>query len=503
MRWVGGNVCSGPMSEQLRPYQKLAVEMAWEALKAGERPVVVIPTGGGKTHVGCEIVRRVIENGRRVLWLAHRKELIDQAAARIRRFGIEPGVIMADCVEDRERRVQVASVQTLVRRNAWPADLVIVDEAHHITSKTYERILDAMPGVPLVGLTATPRRLDGKGLKRFFDRIVAPVSVSDLLAMAPPMLCMPDMWAPTQPDLSAAKLARGDFQAEDINRVMRQRHIVGDIVRHYRKVADGCTGIVFACGVEHSREIVAEFVADGITAEHLDGDTPKEERERILCELRDGTVQIVSNVMVLTEGWDLPDLEVVIIARPTASETLHQQMVGRVMRPKAPDRRCILIDHTGNLGRHGSPDTPQDHDLEDRPAAKVGLGSSSKVRVCPRCWAALPTATRRCRCGHVWTGIEVEVHGGELQQIPTKKRAAEALKQRKAEKFCQLLEEAMKCGYETGWAAHRFRAIFGRWPRGAWHMLAVRAFRDICPHLKRIGGVCKFCLQDERTGAPA
>lgn len=488
------------MPEALRPYQVVCVEQARAALAAGRHPVVVVPTGGGKTHVGAEIVRRATTRGRRVLWLAHRKELVEQAAERLRRFDIACGIIMAGYPEDREQLVQVASIQSLVRRDAFDAQLVIVDEAHHIRAKTYQSVLEALPGVPLIGLTATPRRLDGKGLGQYFAEIVAPVSVQDLVDMG--ALVLPIAYAPSNPDLRGIRKARGDYEIGALNTLMQDRHLVGDVVQHYLRVAAGRRGILFACGIEHSQSLVAEFTAAGVRAAHLDGETPRAEREDMLRRLRDGELDIVSNVGVLTEGYDLPALEVAIIARPTASWALHTQMIGRIMRPKPDGGACILLDHAGNISRHGLPDEPVEHSLADEPEQQPDRPAEAgpRIRVCRQCYAVMAGGASHCPvCQTVpAANITVDVHAGELVQV-TRRQAAANLKTRKAERYLALAEEASAKGYRLGWASNRYRQEFGVWPRGDWFRVVNRMVRERCQHVKRDGRICVFCFDGAAT----
>ena len=476
----------------LRPYQQQAVDGARAAVVAGRDPVVVIPTGGGKTVVGCAIVQGAVSRGRPVLWLAHRMELVDQAHQRLERHGIAAGIIMAGRDEDRAQLVQVASIQTLARRALPPARLIVLDEAHHVRAESYERLLQHYPEASVIGLTATPVRLDGRGLGETFDEIVAPVSCADLIEQG--FLVEPRYFAPSQPDFTGVRRLGGDYQQDEAAEVMRG--LTGNVVQHYQRLGNGGRAVVFACNVAHSQALVAAFNAAGIVAEHLDGDTPKAERQALLARLASGQTRVVSNCSVLTEGWDLPALEVCILARPTTSWALHLQMIGRVMRP-AGDKQAVVLDHAGNLVRHGFPTDPVEYDLSDSRRAKPA-DDLPKARVCKGCLATMPAAATTCGvCQQpfpVTAKPPLSESGGELREV-------KAGRDEKARYYEDLMFMARKAGYFRGWVSHQYRARFGVWPRGPWRRgidLALvagdpKVGLGPCPHVKRTEGVCNFC----------
>ena len=307
----------------LRAYQARDVE----DIERGEHVLYVLPTGGGKTVVAAAIVQRAAERGQRVLiishrLISHRREIIRQTS---RKLLIDHGLIQAGLNADLTYPVQVASVQTLwarcMRTDKLPlpaANLIIIDEAHHVRAQTWAKILEQYPNARRLGLTATPCRADGRGLGNFFDIIVEGPQVADLIAQR--HLVPTTYYAPVEPDLKGVKTSQGDYAINQLADRMNRDDLVGDIVTHWHKHAERRKTLVFAVDVAHSIHIRDEFVKAGVCAEHLDGTTPKEERDAILLRLSSGATEVVCNVMVLTEGVDIPEISCIVLARPTSTD---------------------------------------------------------------------------------------------------------------------------------------------------------------------------------------
>jgi superfamily II DNA or RNA helicase len=308
------NTTSGPGdrtgSVRLRPYQIEAINKVYALSAEGvKRIVIALPTGGGKTTIAAKIIERALKHGQRVLFLAHRRELISQAYQRLVDIGIperEVGIIMAT---DPRRRpgasVQVASVDTLRNRPKPRADIVFVDECHRALATTYRDIAAAYPDALHLGLTATPYRADGKGLGDAYDEIVVVATprqlINDGFLVEPRIFTMP----PDQmPDLSRVKLQNGDYATGELGRAMDKQGLVGNIVEHWLEHAGGVRTVAFASSVAHSKHIAERFVAAGVPAEHLDGETPTVERDAILRRLESGETRVVSNMGVLCLGAD-------------------------------------------------------------------------------------------------------------------------------------------------------------------------------------------------------
>jgi len=440
---------------QLRGYQRKAVDRTKAALPA--RPVLVAPTGSGKTVMGVSVVE---ESGCQTLWLAHRAELVDQAAERLRAYGLWTGIIMAGRQTDPLAPVQVASVQTLVNRCRPMAGLVVIDECHHATATTYADVLTGYPAAAVMGLTATPFRLDGNGLGDIFGEIVVAATTAELCEAG--TLHRPRVYAASPPDLSGVKVTAGDYNARGAAQAMDTPEMSGDIIETWKKYAVGRRTVCFATTVHHSHDIARAFKAAGVPAEHLDGRTPKPMRTAILRRLAAGKTRVVSNCGVLTEGWDLPALECAIIARPTASLCLHLQMIGRVMRACPGKRGALVLDHAGNHHRHGLVTRGLAYDLAGtvRPTEPLGL------RRCGGCGLFFEPSRFACpECGWVpeaRTYAEREtipVHGeGELNLFDEGQEGSFGYRSKWWE------HALMMAGYAISNARRSYRDRFGEWP---------------------------------------
>jgi len=250
----------------LRDYQQRAVQNVIAAL--ARRPILVAPTGSGKTVMATSLVEQL---GVQTLWLAHRQELIDQAAKHLEAHGLVCGIIMAGCAPMPLTQVQVASVQTLIRRDKPRADLIVIDECHHATANSYQSILDAYPQAPIVGLTATPFRLDGHGLGDLFGELIVAAYPHELCDDG--VLHRPKVWASKSPDLRGVKVIAGDYSIGALAQRTNTAELNADIVATWQKRAAGRRTVAFAVDVAHSKAIAAAFVAAGVPAEHIDGRT--------------------------------------------------------------------------------------------------------------------------------------------------------------------------------------------------------------------------------------
>jgi DNA repair protein RadD len=304
----------GAMSDTLRPYQCATVDEIESAIAAGERRILMVaPTGSGKTVIAGEIITRFTQRYRPVLVLAHRLEIITQTSSKLCGCGIRHGIIKAGFSPRPMERVQVASVATLwvraMRSNSMSlplADLLIVDECHHATATTWRKIIAAYPDAVLIGLTATPCRGDGRGLGGIFTAMIECPQVAELIEQG--YLVKSRVYAPVTPNLRGVHTRAGDYVEHELAARMNVAKLVGDIVTHWFKHGERRRTIAFAVNVAHSLHLHNEFVRAGVRAEHLDGETPKDERDAILARLASGETELVTNCMVLTEGWDMPEV---------------------------------------------------------------------------------------------------------------------------------------------------------------------------------------------------
>lgn len=375
----------------LRPYQAAAVDEC--AAKIEQSPILVAPTGSGKTVMGVALAQRVAD---RVLFVAHRVELIRQIQRAARDAGCDAGVIMAGERADPSAPVQVASIQTLANRELPDADLVVVDECHHSTAPSYKRVLGHYR--LRAGLTATPFRLDGRGLGSCgYGEIVVAAYTDELVESG--VLHAPRTFAGRGPDLSSTRIRGGEFALDEVASKMENAKLTGDIVENWMRRAFGMRSVAFAVGVEHGLSIARRFREAGVVAEVVTGATPQRERDATLERLAIGTTSVVVNCMVLTEGWDLPSLEAAIMARPTASLNLYLQIIGRVMRACDGKDGAVVLDHAGNYFRHGLVTDRLVYSLHD-PIRKKSLATS---KACPECEYVNKRTAKVCvECGHAF-----------------------------------------------------------------------------------------------------
>lgn len=402
-----------------------------------------MPTGGGKTHVACEIIRGAIAKGGRVIFCAHRRGLVYQARDRLASFGIAAGIVMGD-EDPGGGPVYVASIQTLCRRQLT-ADIIIVDEAHHATSETWKGVVSRYRTV--IGLTATPYRLDGAPLGDVFGCIVSGPSVSDLVADG--VLINPRIFAPPGPDLSGVHTRGGEYVPDELEVAVNKPRLLGDIVQHWKKYGGGRT-VAFGVGIAHSKAIAEAFGSIGY---HIDGTTPESERVHAVAMLERGEIKVLSNCDLIGEGWDLPSLDCAILARPTKSLALHRQQIGRVMRACPGKLGALILDHAGNTNRHGLPTDDVEVSLTGRAKRK----QEAAPRVCKKCFAVIDSYP--CwDCGFVPEEVprEITVSAGELVEISRDDRQKQ---------YSLWVGTASMMGYKLGWAKMRYKQRYNAWPR--------------------------------------
>lgn len=446
----------------LRPYQQRIIDESRAAYARRLRAVLLcLPTGGGKTVTASTIVHGASSKGNVTWWLTHRRELVSQASQTFHSLGIPHGTVMSGHVSNPHAMVQVASVQTIIRRldSLPPPDLIVFDEAHHIGSQSWQDIFNRFPRARVLGLTATPWRLDGMGLGNFFEEMVIGPTVAELIDAG--SLSPYRLFAPGTPDLSGVGTVAGDFSRSALSAAMDKPQIVGDAIGHYRRLCSGKRAVAFAAGVENSKRIAMQFREAGIMAEHVDGSMTVEERDAAVQRFRAGHTLVLSNADLFGEGFDVPAIEAAILLRPTKSLSLHLQQVGRALRPCEGKTEAIILDHAGNSLTHGLPDDEREWDLADREKRSRKAPAEFPVRQCEECFFVYRPAPRCPQCGHAVEikAREIEVVEGTLQEVA---RDAAKRTARKEESQCETLadwqELARRRGYKMGWAMHRWQA---------------------------------------------
>lgn len=355
---------------QLRPYQIQAKRDVYRAFKQeGKKNVMLqLATGGGKTIIFNSIINDAVQANRRVLVLAHRQELIMQAHNKLYRdFGLYAGVIMSGHASKPFLPVQVASVQTLVRRAVVkPPDIVIIDEAHHMQNdNTYGKIKDMVleinPDCMFLGVTATPIRTNGAGFKKVFDIMVQGVPMHELIKqehLTPPKYYVAPL------ELGNIKISAGDYNLKELSEAYQKKVHPIDLVDNWKKLANGLQTIGFAVDIEHSKNIVAAFNEAGIKAAHIDGKTDEYTRINTIKQFEKREITVLYNVGVFDEGFDAPLIEAVQFARPTKSLIKYMQMGGRALRPYPGKKHALILDHAGLVAEHDLLELERDWTLE-------------------------------------------------------------------------------------------------------------------------------------------
>lgn len=441
---------------RLRPYQQDVIARARTYYEAGGRRLLIqAPTGAGKTITFTFIVTRTVENGGTALILAHRQELIGQAYDKLTKappvgLGIPEalvGVIMAQDARTRPSApIQVASVQTVASRIArrgarpdggsWraeelglpPARLVVTDECHRAVSASYQAINGLYPDAFHIGMTATPYRLDGRGLGEFYDELVVSASVEQLIAGG--WLVRSRVYShAVKADLSGVRTGRGgDYDERSLTEAVDRDVLVGNVVDHWLSHAGGARTFVFGASVPHARHIAERFAWQGIPAAFVGADTPRADRARALADFRAGRLLVLCNYDVFTEGTDVPECKCAVLARPTKSESVYRQSVGRAMRaidgwPELTT--CVVLDHAGSALRFGLPEDAQEFSLRGR--ERRG-GGEAPTKECPGCWRVIPANAATCpECGWLFgeereTGALLKEKDGQLVEVVAKEK---------------------------------------------------------------------------------
>jgi DNA repair protein RadD len=506
------------VSLSLRPYQSSAIEQVLELKERGVRRVLlVLPTGAGKTVIASALIRQWVEEYTSVLFLSHRREIIKQSFAKLVRGGLSPsqaGIVMAgtswklvddiaappDELDDDElwklygrtrpnAMVQVGSIDTFRNQRRPKAGVVVIDEAHRATAKSYCDVQLAYPDAFHLGLTATPIGPNGKPLRPAYDEMVVGCTFSDLVELG--SLIEPTCYGlppDKRADLSSVKVSGGDYKVNELAQLVDKAELVGDIVEHWKRLGNDAPTFCFAVNVAHSKHLAERFNAAGIPARHVDGGTDTTERDEAIAALREGRVKVLCNCDCFCEGTDVTVVKTIILARPTKSIRLYLQQVGRGARPDG-DTPFTVLDHAGccrdpREGGFGLPQRERIWSLDGPPKLK-GNPRLAAQKDCPGCWALVPVATRRCPCGYEFPFVETsndppEELDGELVKLneakQAKKLAALDEKERKAldhwneivGRWRAMNEERDREGLPFkagGWCINQWRKETGRmWP---------------------------------------
>ena len=469
---------------QLRPYQVDLIDQARDALRQHRRILLVAPTGAGKTAITVYMMGQAASRGLRSCFIVHQNELLMQTSRALWAQKLEHGLIASGKGRS-GLNTQVASVQTLINRlNDYdPWDLIIIDEAHRSAARTYREVCAAYPNARIIGLTATPQRTDGKGLADMFDNMVTGPTISDLISAG--YLCEYDIYAPPIDfDISQVKTVAGDYAKGELETAMDKPKITGDAVHHYQSLANGKRCVVMCVTIKHAQHVAEQYQAAGIAAECMDGTMSSSQRDAMLDRFKLGKTKILTAVQLLIEGVDVPGIEVVQWLRPTQSVIVWMQGNGRGFRPAEGKDRLIILDHVGNVMRHGMPDQNRQWSLEGR--AKKSRRSSQDeadigIQTCPKCRHVFMSGVSACpKCGEPVELKErkIEQVEGNLEKLDrTIEVRQQRIEQGKAKSIVELVElgKRRNMSNPAGWAVNVYAARQGRRPTSEDYAQARRA----------------------------
>ncbi len=457
------------MSIELRNYQTRGVADIRAAYGAGRKSVAFIaPTGSGKTIVLTYIAHGATAKGNRMAVIVHRAELIRQTSVALNSMDVRFGIVAPGVLPQPDMPVQLAMIQTLVNRPdaIQSPNLIIIDEAHHVLADSYLQIIARYPKAKILGLTATPQRLDGKGLGTVFEQLVMGPSVQELIDTG--FLSRPKYYAPpTGLDMTGVKRTAGDFNKKQMGERVDRPTITGSAVEHYLKICPGVPAVAFCASVKHAEHVRDQFIAAGIPSAAIDGKLSDDERVDRVAALTDGRIKVLTSVDVISEGFDLPSVTAAILLRPTESLALSMQQIGRVLRPSPGKTFAFVLDCVGNCMRHGLAEEPREWNLAGRPRKSAATGfTQMSLSTCPKCAAVHVPANACPECGHAYpprSRLIGEVDGqlailtaqavlAERERI----RARQAIGQAKTKE--QLEAIAKERGYKPTWVQMMLRS---------------------------------------------
>jgi len=448
---------------QLRPYQADAITKVEEAIEQGIRRIMLqAATGSGKTLIASSIVANLQNQSRPAIFTVPALELIDQTLEKFHAAGVyDVGVIQANhWLTDSSRPIQIASVQTLMRRDIPPADLVFVDEAHRWFDFYRRWFLDLeWANVPFIGLSATPWT---KGLGAYYERLIIAATTQDLIDQG--YLSSFRVFAPAHPDLKGVRTLGGDYQEDDLAIAMNKKPLIANIVETWMKHGVGRPTLCFAVNRAHAEHIQQMFLGAGVSAGYIDCETKVEERKQIRNKFASGEYQVVCNVGVLTTGVDW-DVRCIILARPTKSEILFVQIIGRGLRTAQGKDHCLILDHSDTTSRLGFVTDIHHDELNDGQTRVATTRGIRLPKECPRCAYLRPAGTNKCpNCGFEARPVDkVRIVDGELREL---NRTRQPIIDR-ADIYGQFKGLALERGYKSGFAYYKFKEYFGgEEPRG-------------------------------------
>ena len=462
---------------ELYPFQQQLLNDLRAGYAAGHRcQLCALATGGGKTVVASHAIHSAAQKGQTSMFIVDRVELVGQAARTLHDIGLKVGTFQGDNTylhDDDE--VVVASIQTIAARSAPPAGFVIIDEAH-ILYKEHIELMQRWDKVAFIGLSATPLRPD---LGKHFTNLVRGPSVAWLIehGFLTPVRAFCPMQDKIDAALQSVKVRSGDFIKAQLSEAFNRKTLIGDIITAWKQHAADRPTLVFAVDIAHSKSIIEDFADEGIAAAHIDAYTKKDQRDDIIARFKAGELQVLSSVNVLGIGFDYPGASCGILARPTLSEGLHMQQMGRIIRTAPGKTDAVILDHAGNTLRFG---LPQHFEVPD-----LGIGKhettkakrkQEKLSTCKACEAVIEPGTLTCpSCGidRPLQSADVVYLDGELTEYGMPDSETDTVIDRR-DWYRAFLWQCEARGHKIGWAYYAFTAKFNDKPPFEWQQLYPR-----------------------------
>ncbi len=452
------------MNLTLWPFQQKAVHDIRSAYKSGFRaPLLVLPTGSGKTVIFCYITEKTAAKGNSVTILVHRQELLNQTSEHLSRIGVPHGLVAPGHSMTGDP-IQIASVQTLVRRLDLIRDqptLLVIDEAHHAVAGSWRKIIEAWPKTRLLGVTATPMRLDGKGLGKhaggYFDTLVGGPQIHELITDG--YLSVPITYGPpVGANLAKIKIQAGDYQAKELEFRLDKPHITGCAIEHYQRICPGMPAIAFCATIAHAEHVAEQFNLSGISAASIDGTLASSIRKYRIQSLASGQIKVLTSCDIVSEGTDIPVVTAAILLRKTKSLSRYLQWVGRALRIHPDKKNSFILDHADNWSQpgFGLADDHREWSLDG--CKKTNRPREVQLIRCPKCFRMCSANTRVCPdCGtvlNVKSGDNkrtIQQVDGRLEKIEHKDFDFEKYKQRHEQGMAQSIEELREIGRRRGY----------------------------------------------------
>lgn len=454
----------------LRPYQSDSLDKIRELYRDGvKRVMLVMPTGAGKTAVFCKLLKAAYDKGSKAIMVVRGVQLIEQASMRLDREGVPHGVMQANHWRRLPHEpIQICSIDTLYRRKLTPeAQLIVIDEAHYAGSPGFRWLAESYNEAYFLPVTATP--YVRSGLSHIAETYIEPITIKELIEQG--YLVPPVYYAPTHINLDGVKIdsKTGDYSTKDLDERMRRPAIFGDIVKAYAQHASDRPAIAFAVNIEHSLEIVDTFNRAGFKAVHVEADTPMKERLRLIAQLENREINVISNVGILTTGVDIPAVSCIILARPTKSLNLYLQICGRGTRTAQDKHNFIILDHANNIEEHGFIECEREIDLNGKQSRK----SEEIVVICENCFSAfnpravVPSDYDCPKCGADNSPKTAESGSNERNTESDESYELQEIKPEEKERLKVLsfankkVEFALRRGYKPGWVFYQIKNKFG------------------------------------------